>query len=419
MTTAAEAAGRRTGEFGMGVTALLALAVFINYVDRGNLATAAPLIQDELKLSSTQMGWLLSAFFWVYTPAMLLAGWLSEKINPYRTLTIGLTIWAVATMACGVVGSFVVLFAFRLLLGLGEAAFFPCSSKILAQNLPQHRLGAANGLIGVGLALGPAFGTFAGGEIMAHTGWRMTFLLFGAVSLMWLLPWLASTRHISARADLSAAEEAAGAPSFWAIVRRREAWGASLGHFFANYAFYFVISWLPTYLVKARGFSVSQMAQVGGLIYLVYAASCLTTGWAFDRWMARGASANLARKTAIIIGHAGAAIAMVGCAFGPGWLCIASLFLAGAAFGFGTPTIFSIAQTLAGPNAAGKWVGIQNAVGNIPGILAPIVTGMIVDKTGQFFWAFVVAGVMASSGIIAWGVVIRKVEPVRWEAAAP
>src|SRR6185503_1324641 len=113
--------------FGNGVVVLLAVAIFINYVDRGNLATAAPLMKDELHLSASQLGLMLSAFF--------------------------------------------VLIALRLLLGLGESVAFPCSSKLIAQHLPQHRLGVANGLTAMGLSLGPAFGTFVGGLLMAKVDW--------------------------------------------------------------------------------------------------------------------------------------------------------------------------------------------------------------------------------------------------------
>jgi MFS family permease len=129
------------------VVALLALAIFINYVDRGNLATAAPLIKSELKLSNTLIGILVSAFFWVYVPGQLLAAWLVSKINAYRALTVGLAIWSAATVLMGLAQGFVTLLALRRLLGLGESAGFPASSKLLAQHLPERRLGSANALI--------------------------------------------------------------------------------------------------------------------------------------------------------------------------------------------------------------------------------------------------------------------------------
>ncbi|HEY5047056.1 MAG TPA: MFS transporter [Rhizomicrobium sp.] len=411
----AAASATAPGSIGAGVVGLLALAVFVNYVDRGNLATAAPLMRDELKLNNTQIGLLLSAFFWTYTPSQILAGWLAEKINAYRTLALGLAIWSLATAATSFATSFAALIALRLLLGLGESAAFPCSSKLLAEHLPSHRLGAANGLIGVGLALGPAFGTFVGGLAMARVGWRPVFLLFGIASLLWLVPWLIATREASRRADTAGKSPA---PSFFAILRQRGAWGASLGHFSANYAFYFFISWLPLYLVKARGFSVGQMAELGGVIYLVYAASAQVTGWLSDRWMRAGATDSLVRKTFCVTAHVGTAACMLACAVGGTAVAVAGLLLAAVFFGFATPTIYAIGQTLAGPRAGGKWIALQNCIGNSAGIVAPIVTGFAVDRTGSFVSAFLIAGAVGLAGAFSWGLICPRIEPVRWAAAA-
>jgi len=401
---------------GTGIVLLLALAVFINYVDRGNLATAAPLMKDELGLTAGQIGVLLSAFFWTYMPGQMVAGWLAEKINPYRALALGLAVWSIATALTGLAAGFAMFIALRLLLGLGESVAFPCSSKLLAQHLPPHRLGLANGLIALGLSLGPAFGTFTGGMLMAQLGWRQVFILFGLVSMLWLWPWLVATRRLSAADD---GPKVDAAPPFRAILARREAWGAGLGHFCCNYGFYFVISWLPLYLVKSRGFSVSQMAELGGLIYLVYAASSLAVGWLSDRWMAAGGSATLVRKTIICSGNVLTALAMLGCMIGNAPVVIASLFAAGVSFGFGSPNIFAIGQTLAGPRAAGKWVGFQNCVGNFAGIVAPIITGFVVDSTGEFTWAFAVAGLVSLTGVVGWGLIIPRIAVIDWTHGKP
>ena len=395
------------------VIGLLALVVFINYVDRGNLATAAPLIKDQLKLSSTQIGLLVSAFFWSYTPSQILAGWLAERINAYRTLALGLALWSLGTIGSGFATGFWTLIALRLLLGLGESAAFPCSSKLFALHLPSHRLGGANGWVAVGLALGPAFGTFVGGLLMARLDWRPVFILFGLASLAWLWPWMLATQRDWRRPHHTAETPE---PSFADILRRREFWGAGLGHFCSNYTFYFVIFWLPLYLVKARGFSVSEMGEIGGLIYLLYAASSFITGWLSDRAVRAGASANSVRKTAGVASQLVTGLAMAGCALGDARASMASLFLAGIAFGLNTPTLYAAGQTLAGPFAAGKWVGMQNCLGNLAGILGPIVTGLVVDQTGEFYGAFVIAAAIAVAGATLWGLAIRRIEPIDWFA---
>ena len=409
-------AAPRPVAFGNGVVVLLALAIFINYVDRGNLATAAPLMKDELHLSASKFGLLLSAFFWTYVPGQIVAGWLVEKFNAYRTYALGLALWSISTALTGVASGFSMLIALRLLLGVGESVAFPCSSQLIAQHLPQHRLGLANGLTAMGLSLGPAFGTFAGGLFMAQFGWRNLFLFFGLASLLWLWPWLASTRRLSQACDEPQVDRA---PPFRAILAKREAWGAGIGHFCNNYAFYFVISWLPLYLVKTRGFTVPQMAELLGLVYVVYAASSIVTGWLSDRWLAAGGSVTLVRKSTIIAGHLLTALAMLGCMIGSAPTATASLVLAGVAFGFNSPVLYTIGQTLGGPRGGGKWIAFQNCLGNVAGIVAPIITGAVVDRTGAFTWAFAVAGLVSVAGAASWAVMIRKVAPLAWPPALP
>jgi len=402
-------ARRRT--IGVGVVALLAAGMLINYVDRGNLSTAAPLIKDQLRLTNTQTGILLSAFFWSYTPFQPVAGWLAERINPYRTLAIGVAIWSAATALIGVAGGFLSLFVLRLLLGMGESAIFPCNAKILARDLAPERLGSANGLIGVGQALGPAIGTFAGGMLMATHGWRPVFVLFGVISGLWLVPWIFVARRASARWRTA---PSLPPPSFMMILGRRECWGASLGHFAHNYALYFLITWLPLYLVKSRGFSMDEMSELGALLYILYAISTQASGLIADRWMAAGASSTRVRKMIITIGHLGVAGCMAVCALGGPAASVVGLVASGLFFGMNTATIFPIGQILGGPRAAGKWMGVQNCLANTAGILAPILTGYVVDATGKFGIAFALAAAMSLIGIFGWTVLIRRVEMVDW-----
>lgn len=266
-------------------------------------------------------------------------------------------------------------------------------------------------MIGLGLSLGPAFGTFVGGLLIAGLGWRPVFIVFGLVSMLWLWPWLARTRDLWAQAD---APDRPGGPSYLAIVSHREAWGAALGHFAANYLFYFVLSWMPLYLVKARGYSVGQMAELGGVIYLAYAASIAFSGWVTDRAIAGGASINGTRKAAAVASHIVAPAGLMISALGDNTWAVAGLLIAGMGSGFNTAGIYAIAQTLAGPRASGKWVSFQNAAGNVAGMIGPVITGVVVDATGQFFWAFAIAAAVGLTGAIGWGVVIRRVAPLRW-----
>src|SRR5208283_4991736 len=171
------------------VLALLALSVFINYIDRGNLSIAAPMLKDELHLTASQLGILLSAFFWTYACLQPFAGWIVDRWNVNWVFAAGFFIWSAATATTGIVHVFAVLLILRLLLGVGESVAFPSYSKIIALNFPEEHRGIANAMVSTGIVLGPGFGMLFGGLLMARSGWRPFFLVLGLASLLWLVPW--------------------------------------------------------------------------------------------------------------------------------------------------------------------------------------------------------------------------------------
>jgi MFS family permease len=398
------------------VVALLTLAAFINYVDRGNLATAGPLIQDQLSLSPTQLGVLLAAFFWSYAPAQLPAGWLAERLDPRRVLAAGLAVWGVATALTGLVNGFIPLLLLRLTLGIGESVMYPASFKILAVEASAGQRGRANGLLASGQLLGPAVGTLAGGLLMAWLGWRVVFMLFGCGSLLWLWPWL-TTPYPAGPARSPAAAVSAG-PSTTLILRRRELWGSCLAQFCGTYALYLVLSWLPVYLVRTHGFTMAQMAPIGAGVYVLSAGASVLAGWVTDRRLMNGAPPSGVRMHGMIGGLAVVTLCLVACARAN--TVGALLALAGCGLGIGiyTPALFASVQTLAGPQAAGRWFGIQNCLGNLAGMSAPLVTGVVVDRTGNFASAFAIAAILAVLGIFALLLIVRRIEPVDWGAPA-
>lgn len=398
------------------VVALLTLAAFINYVDRGNLATAAPLIRDQLGLSNTQLGVLLAAFFWSYAPAQLPAGWLAERLDPRRVLAAGLALWGAATALTGFATGFIMLLVLRLLLGLGESVMYPASFKTLAVEANEGQRGRVNGFLASGQLLGPAVGTLAGGLLMAWLGWRAVFILFGCASLLWLWPWLTTPPAQVAQPSPQQAAARSDGPSAGVILRRRELWGSCLGQFCGTYTLYLVLSWLPVYLVGTHGFSMAEMAGVGSGVYVLSAATSVLTGWISDRWLAAGAGANRVRKAGLIAGLLLITACLLACAHANAAGALLAMAGCGAGIGIFTPALFATPQTLAGPLAIGRWFGIQNCFGNLAGMTAPLVTGMVVDRTGNFAFAFLIAALMAVFGIVAFGFVVRRIEPIDWYA---
>ena len=414
MTTNASPVIERDPKVAARLVMLVTAAVFINYIDRGNLATAAPLIHDELRLNEAQLGLLFSAFYPTYVLFMPATGWLAERYGAQRVLAAGIAVWSLATLLTGFAWSFATLLALRLMLGIGESVAFPCASKVLANAVDVARLGVANGILAFGYLLGPAVGTLLGGLLMAHYGWRPVFIIFGALSLLWLWPWLRADVDTPAR-DRQAAVKP---PALSLILRQRALWGASVGHFASNYTYYFILSWLPLYLVKARGFSMGSMAWIASWAYLLNALSALGMGRLQDHWIRRGRSSTLVYKGVMGASHAVAMFCMAGMVLLPERGSMVSLFVYCIISGSSYPGLFAIPQIVAGPSATGSWVGFQNAAGNVAGMIAPAITGWLVYQSGRYEFAFALAAVVNIFGFIGWVFVLPAVRPIDWARAA-
>jgi MFS family permease len=399
------------------LVALLTLALFINYVDRGNLATSAPMIKDQLHLDEEQIGYLISAFYWTYVVAMIPVGWATERFGAHRVLAIGATLWSVATLFTGFAGGITMLLGMRLLLGLAESAIFPASSALLATYVPREGLGKANGTISFGYLVGPAIGTFIGGMLMARYGWRAVFIGFGAASFLWLIPWLRFSARTAPVEASAPTEVPAVSPTYRQILRQPGLWGASLGHFAGNFTWYFILSFMPLYLVDVRHLSTESMAGVLGAAYFINAVCAVIAGWYADRWIRRGGSPTLIYKLLMNVCAVVSVAAMLGMVLLPAAYSIPCLVVYEIFLGFSSPGTFGIGQIMAGPTATGRWIGVQNFCGNLAGIIAPALTGWLVHTTGNYNIAFTIAGLVSLIGLFGYLVVLPKVEPIDWSKA--
>jgi MFS transporter, ACS family, D-galactonate transporter len=391
---------------------LLALFLLINYVDRGNLSIAAPLLTNELDLSSSRLGLLFSAFFWSYTACLFFVGWLVDRFDVNVVLASGFFLWSIATAATGFAEGFAMLLTFRLLLGVGESVAFPAVSKILARHVPETHRGIANGITTFGMKLGPALGSLGGGLLMAAYGWRAVFIGVGLGSLLWIPAWRKWMPRNSPETPIVSSIRF---PGFLAMLAHRSFWGASAGHFCGNYVLYFLVTWLPSYLHRERNLSVQQMSKIAAAYYATEAIFALATGWFTDAWIRRGASPTIVRKSAMGIGHVTAAIGLIVCAFGGPHTYLIALFVIALGSGMLGSGIFACAQILAGPRIAGRWVGLQNALANFAGVIGPALTGFVVEWTGSFTVALGLTAAVSFVGALSWTLVVGPLEEISWE----
>ncbi len=394
---------------------LLVVSIFINYIDRSNLSVAATDLTRELSLTPSHLGLLLGAFFWTYAAFQPIAGWLVDRHNVYWAYGAAFFLWSAATAMTGFASTFNLLFGLRLLLGVGESIAYPAYSRIIASDFPERHRGIANALIDAGSKAGPALGTVIGYAVVRGWGWRALFLLLGFGAMAWMVPWFT----MIPRGQTSAARRApGGGPSFLDIARKRDAWGTFIVLFCANYAWYFILTWLPPYLEMERHYSKAMMQVYGSLPYWGIAFASVGGGWLSDRLIARGGTTTRVRKSFAVTGLLMCTLILPASMIQDRRLSMALLTLGCLSFGLFSSNLWAITQTLAGPAAAGKWTGMQNCLGNIAGVVAPWVTGVLVEKTGNFFWAFVgvcVCLVMAASSYLF---IVRKVEPIAWRCRA-
>jgi len=386
----------------------------INYVDRGTISTASPLIKSEFHLDAFQMGLLLSAFFTTYVVSQPFMGILVDRLGAARVLAAGFALWSVSTFLAGLSSGVLNLVALRLVMGVGESVCYPSGFALISQRVTDQHRARATALMQVGSVVGPALGTFVGGAIMIRYGWRTMFIALGVASLAWLIPWSGELRSPS-----RAVKPAAGGPGWIDVVRQRALWGTVFGNFCSNYAFYFVFAWVPLYLVEERGLSLAAMTSVNGFIWVMDSLSILAAGWLIDRSIRRGATPSLAYKTALSLSAAGVGLCLLALN-GAGAAAGAALLLAtGVADGLNSPSVGALTQRFAGPLATGRWMGTQNAVSNTAGILAPSVTGYLVKiNGGHYTVALWVTGAVALLGLLAWLIVVPAVEPVEWQHCA-
>ena len=391
---------------------LLIISVFINYIDRSNLSVSATNIQKELSLTADNLGSLHFAFFLSYGFCLILAGWLIDRFDVHWVFGLGFLWWSLATAATGAVNSFYLLLGFRVLLGIGESVAYPAYSKIISSDFAESQRGLANGLIDAGSKLGPALGTFIGGMIVLEFGWRTLFVFLGLGSLVWLPFWYyyMPKSHVTASRKV----DPKLMPGVLELLSKRTVWGTFFGLFAINYAWYFMLSWFPYYLEHERHFSKEKMAVLGSLPFLMTAIASALGGGLSDRFIRGGATPTLVRKSFIIFGLLMTTLLLPAGMAKSDTVSMILFLVACFAFGFTTSNHWAVTQTIAGPEAAGKWTGLQNSFGNLLGGLAPWITGKIVDGTGSFYYAFVAVAFMAAMGALSFAFIVGRVEPMKW-----
>ena len=402
------------------------LANAISYIDRANLSIAAPGIRAELGIDAATMGWVLSTFFWTYAVMQLPAGWFVDRVGVRISLVFAVTWWSLFTAATGAARGVSQFIGARLMLGIGEAASLPSFTKTAFNWFPRSERGIACSIFNSGSTAGAALSLPLVTALIWAVGWRGAFVVTGALGLIWALAWwfiyrdpeqyrAIAPREVDALLAERTAPTAAGAKISWLdLFRYRSIWGLMIGLFCLNFAIYFYITWFPSYLLQARGFSLQALGTIGALPAVMAVVGNWMGGYASDRLLKLGWSHTAARKTCLVGGMALASSIGLSAFVESTWACLSLLTLAYASLSFTGANVWTVASEIAPtPGHVASIGGIQNFAGNLAGIMISAFTGqMLVLTKGSFLIPLVTAGGLCLVGALSYLFLVGKVEPL-------
>ena len=384
------------------VVGLCTLASIIAYVDRVNLSVAV--IDTDFKsvfnLSNTDRGLVNSAFFWSYAALQIPAGWLVDKYGSKLPLAVSFMAWSVISAGAALASGFTELFTLRFLLGAGEAPMHPASMRWIRYHFNESERGLAIGVFMSGSKYGPALGTLLAAWLIQAYGWRAMFMVLGVGSLLWLIPWvsLVDNDRDQVRDAATAASDPPNLP-FGRLMASPVLWGTIIGTFSYMYFVYYCLTWLPAYLNEARHLSLSSSSLYTTFSFAGMATVGIIGGFAADRMIARGYDPINVRKGFTIAGFLIASTEVIGARSSSLEVALFFSVFSLSGLGLATANYWALTQTLIPRGAIGKIVGIQNCAASLPGIVAPILTGWLVQKTGGYeasmnaVWVFLLLGI--------------------------
>src|SRR3954453_19461590 len=430
------------GKLRWAVVGMCFLGVSINYLDRANLSIALPDITKEFGLSATVEGLILGAFFWTYALFQLPAGHFIDRLGARVTYGFAVAWWSVFTALTAVAGGAASLFGFRLGLGVGESASYPASAKVVSKWFPKRERAFASSIYDSGARFGRAVALPVVAALVAWLGWRASFVITGALGIVWAVVWVVWYREPREKKGLSDDELAyieaggargaddedneveglRGAPQVrWReLFTYRTIWGMMLGFFCLNFVIYFFITWFPTYLHDERGFSLLGTGFYGVIPALVAILGGWLGGITSDRIYDRTGDLNKARKTCLVAGMLFSSVIALAVIVPSAAVALALLSVSYASLTFAAASVWSLPADVAPTEGQVASIGgIQNFASNLAGVGSPFFVGALYDLTGSFVVPLVVVGGIGLLGALAYAVVVKRVEPLPTPTTVP
>jgi len=395
------------------ILAVMCLMYFISYIDRVNIAVAGPLIKQEFGLSATQLGLVFSAFAYPYAAMQIIGGWCADRFGPRLVLTVLSTIWAVATILCGFTWGLTSLLVFRLILGIGEGGAFPTATRAFTFWLPATERGFAQGITHSFARLGGAVTPPIVIGITALYGWRESFIIVGAISLLWTVLYVWMFRNTPAehrwikQAELAeigvhaetVRHSAKGKTPWKEMIRKM--WLVTFVDFCYGWTLWVFLTWLPSYLKDARGFDLKHLALFTALPLLAGVIGDTLGGVISDAVYKRTGNLKMARRLVLMIGLGGALVFILPVVDTRDPIMAVALLSASFFFlELTNAVLWSLPLDIAGAYA-GTAGGMMNTGFGVAGMISPVVFGYLIQTTGSYEVPFAVSALLLFVGVVA------------------
>jgi sugar phosphate permease len=385
-----------------------------SFMIRFAVGVAAPTLMALYHLSPKTMGYILSGWNWSYTAGLPFIGLIVDRFGPYIVLGLGSLVWGVSTIALPASASVLSLFLMRMVFGLAQTPLIPAGAAAVSRGFGIHERGRVIAIAFAGNQVGLALAATVAAFILATLGWQAVFYCIGGASLLLTLAWF--RYYPDKRIGRGRTPELRNSvpPTWLSLFRHRSTWGIAFGQMGYLYAYFFFVSWLPGYLILERKMTLLQSGIAAALPFWVGLLGTLGGGWLADYLIQQGISTTVCRKSIIAAGLSVSTILMIAAAYvEQSWLSVTLLTVCIGFLRLATSSVSSIPIDLAPRLMVGSLTSIQNFFGNIGGLLAPIVTGYLVNATGSFALSFVVAGGMALFGAVCYVLIVGDIGPSR------
>jgi len=396
------------------VLLLVFAAAFITYLDRVCLSVAAPAMQKDFGLSDVQFGWVFTVFYVAYGIAELPVSWLGDIWGQRRTLIRIVSCWSVFTALTGAVRSLPALLVTRTVFGAAEAGAFPTLSRALARWFPVKERARANGILWMGARSGGALAPPLAVLLIGWIGWRWSFAAFGAVGLVWCfvcLRWYRDdpAQHSSVNpGELELIRAGAAPPAneqklrWMVLLTNRTMLSLFASYFASGFGFQFFVTWLPTYLIKEHGLSLTQSGVFSSFPLAAGAVGCILGGIFADLITRRTGSLVVGRRTVAVVGYTVGAIGYLTAVYvkSPA-AAIAFLTLASGAHDL-TLSVMWATTTDVGGRFGGTAGGFINVGSSISGMLAPLTAATVESIFGSFDAVFWIAAALYFCAACLW-----------------